>query len=737
MSISKYASLGKYVSPWLGVNSPGNCLPGPYRPFGMVRLGPDKRYPQPTHGYQKGSSIIRFTHTHLAGTGGPGRYGNIAVSPFTEEPRRTPMPPYIMPPLQRYIDAIPNDEKAELGLYGMTMRPWDVKVELTCTRHVGVHRYRYPKGKPAWLMLDAGAVIQTGAASTGHFQECELWDTQPASIGGYLEIVNQHELVGRSDLRGGWGHDKTYSIYFSVRSDKPFTESMLASVGGLVPEGQDIQVCGPECRALLRFNSGIELNLHVGISYVSVANARASIEREAAGRMFEDIRNEFVAEWEELLSYFKVDGGTAEQRSVFYSLLHRLHCMPTDLGVDEENHLWKSGIRQYTDCCCLWDSIRNANSFYHMFYPEISVDMMNSLLDIADHIGWLPDAYIAMHAAYMQSACAADILFSEAALKGLQGVDYGKALKYVRKNNEVAPKDVMVEGRYIDDYNKLGYLSTNVPKGSVSRHLEYTYHDWCIAQLAAILGDKQTSKKYLGNSKRIWNLWNSTKKSFIPRNPDGSWLKDFEPWQNVPEGWNNASCYEGSTIVWSMNVFQDFHGLIRRFGGPVKFIKVLDRIFDEGLFHIKETRMHIPHLYTYAGRPDLAAERVLENLATFNTSPNGLTDNEDMGCQSGYYLWQSMGLYPIYGQAIYMLSPPLFSSVEARLGNTGKTLKITASRKGRGKYIVGASIGGKKINRAWVTHAEILESGEIHFELADKPTRWGTKELPPNAMLPE
>jgi len=735
-NMSKQKSFSQYVSPWMGVNPPGHCLPGPYMPFGMVKLGPDRSFPHPTSGYQKKAPIVRFSHTHVAGTGGPGRYGNIAVSPFTGEPRRVTMPPYFTPPLQRYIDAVPDDEKAEVGYYAMTMRPWGVGVELTCTQHTGVHRYRYPKGKPAWLVVDAASVIQTGRAPSGHFQECEMWDTQPVSIGGYLEITSQNELVGRSDLRGGWGHDKCYSIYFSVRSDKPFVESTLASDGGLLPSGADVQVCGPGCRALLRFKSGTELNLHVGISFVSVANARASIDREIAGRSFEDIRNEGVNEWERWLSPFSLKGGSEEQRRVFYSLLYRLHCMPTDLGVDDENPLWKSGVRQFTDCCCLWDSIRNANSFFHLFYPELSVDMMNSFLDIADHTGWLPDAHIAMHSAYMQSACAADILFSEAALKGLEGVDYEKALRYVRKNNEVLPKDVFVEGRYIDDYNKLGYLSTNVPKGCVSRHLEYTYHDWCIAQLAVILGDKQTAEKYLGNSKRIWNLWSSAKKSFMPRNPDGSWLKGFEPWRNVPEGWNDASCYEGSTIVWSMNVFQDFHGLIRRFGGPVKFIKVLDRIFDEGLFHIKETRMHIPHLYTYAGRPDLAAERVLKNLETFNTSPDGLTDNEDMGCQSGYFLWQSMGLYPIYGQAIYMLSPPLFGSVETKLGNTGKTLKISATRKGRGKYIVGANLGGKAINRAWVTHSELLEAGEIHFKLADKPNDWGRKELPPNAMLP-
>ena len=205
---------------------------------------------------------------------------------------------------------------------------------------------------------------------------------------------------------------------------------------------------GSGIRCVLNYAGQREVNLRVGISFVSVANARAYVEREAGEKTFEQIRHEAEQEWERVLSAFAVSGGSEEQRRTFYSMLYRLFCMPTDLGTDEENPFWKSGVRQFTDFYCLWDSIRNANSFFHLFFPELSRDMLNSLLDIAEHTGWLPDAHLANQHGYMQSACACDILFPEAALKGITGIDYQKALCYLRKNNETPTPDVLVKGRY-------------------------------------------------------------------------------------------------------------------------------------------------------------------------------------------------------------------------------------------------------------------------------------------------
>ena len=720
------------VQPYMGTTEGGNCLIGPYCPLGIVRIGPDATHPiASNNGYQPGDPIEGFSHTHVSGTGGAGRYGNIRVTPFVGAPDQRYMPPFLALPVKRGVDRIPENEHAELGYYRTTLNPWKVECELTATHQTGVHRYTFPEGGEHNLLLDAGACISSGFDVAGHCAHQSPWDSNAISMGGWIQQLNNHEFIGRSDFRGGWGHCSGYSFYFYFWSQEPFGEVRVTSEGGIQPFGEGFEAQGRELRCILSYGETKTVNLRVGISFVSVANAREAVERESKCLSFEEVRTACVSKWDKLLSRFRISGGTEEQRRVFYTSLYHLYVMPSDLGIDRENPHWQSGVRQFTEFYCLWDSIRNANSFFHLFDPALSRDMMNALLDVAEHTGWLPDAYIAHRHAYMQSACACDILFSEAKRKGVEGVDYEKALTYTRKNAEVLPPDVLVKGRYLEDYHTLGYLSTRVPKGSVSRHLEYTYHDWCIARLAEALGDEETAKVFDGYSERVWNLWNEEVGMFFPRNADGSWLEGYDPWLQEPEAWNSLSCYEGTTAVWSLNVFQDFYGLMERMGGREAFCNFLDRIFRERLFHIKETRMHIPHLYTYAGRPDRAAEIVRENLAEFSTAKNGLPDNEDMGCQSGYFLWQSFGLYPIYGQTHYMLTPPLFDRFEAQL-DSGAPLVITAERKGTGKYIAACYLGEQAIDRAWLEHQELMDCRRLHFVLTDEPTDFGRENCPPN-----
>ncbi len=740
--IMKKEQLVDRVNSFMGVRGAAGCLIGPYRPMGMVRLGPDTSFPQPTSGYRPGGALLGFSHTHVAGTGGCSRYGNVRLMPFSGEARVLNMKPFLQVPNQRVCDTIPQDEKSDVGRYSATVMPWNVKAELTATRHCGIHRYCYLAGRPAGILLDAASFISTGLGMTGEVRPVEWWDSEASSVGGFLESVSDTEFVGRSDFQGGWGHHKPYSIYFYLKTDQPVERFQLACSGGLMAPGS-LFVTGSGCRATLDFGSEEqEINTQVGISFVSIANARSCVEQEVGEKSFTEIVTEAKAEWGTLLSRYQVGGGTEEHRRIFYSLLYRLFCMPTDLGVDEENPNWKSGRRQFTDIYCLWDSIRNANSFFHLFEPELSRDMMNALLDVADHTGWLPDAYIANQPAFMQSACAADILFSEAAQKNIEGVDYAKALKYTKKNAQEEPKDVMVAGRYLKDYHEYGYLSTDVPKACVSRHIEYTYHDHCIARLADKLGEAEVAEEFDGYASRIWNLWNPERKMFWPRRPDGRWLKEgedgFDPHNANPEGWNNSYSYEGSCLIWSLNALHDLPGLIRRMGGGEAFVEHLDRIFDEEIggvrqFCIKETRMHIPHLYSFAGRPDKAADRVRETIAQhYSNDDIGFLDNEDMGCQSACFLWNSMGLYPLYGTDLYTLVAPFFDRIECMPGGVGEKLVITAE--GEGIYVQAATLNGKPLDRAWIRHAEISGGAELHFVRGTVPSEWGFNEQPPSGI---
>jgi len=694
------------VDPLIAVNWPGNCLCGPYLPNSLVRLGPDTLPPVDTTGYQSGQPIMRFSHTHLSGTGGGGRYGNIGVTPF-------------IGPVRIGLDAYqPAAEMAAVGYYSVRLEPAGIHAELTSTPRAGVHRYHFPSGAAAGICIDAGAVVQVRGNKPGEWTG--------ASTGGFVEWISDREVVGRADCRGGWGHQFPYSVFFYAQFDQAAKQRLVANQTGIVP---GLATDGPNCRAVAGFETVPTVGLRVGISFVSLAKARAAVDREVGDRDFDAVRRAAEQVWEQALTVIKVTGGTADERKLFYTMLYRLLCMPTDLGVDDEFGLWQSGVRHFTDFC-LWDSVRNANSLLGLFNPELAVALLNCLLDVAAHTGWFPDAWIAGHSAMVQGGSSVDILLCEAALKGLPGIDYEKALRQMRKNNEVESPDPWYFGRHLKDYQDQGYVSTSV-KNCVSRHLEYAYQDWCIGALAAKLGQRDLAQTYFQNSRKVWNLWRADLKTFAPRQPDGNWVNPFDPTKCRKDSWNDPYFYEGTSWQWSFSVQQDFAGLVAHHGGAPAFLKHLDEFFDSGQHYSKETMLHVPYLYHYAGRPDRSADRVRDCLAKyFQPTRDGLRDNEDMGCQSAFYICSTMGLYPLMGQDLYWLTAPVFARTELQLGRAGKPLVIEAPR--AGKYIVAAKLNGQPLERAWLRHAEIAGGGVLEFELADQPGSWATRQLPPS-----
>lgn len=274
----------EYVDPFIGVDGENNCLCGPYLPNSIVRLGPDTLPPQLSHGYDSSRPIIRFSHTHVSGTGGGGRYGNVGFTPYTGLPR------FHIDPYTK------GEEHAEAGYYRVKLLPVAIRAELTSTMRTGIHRYTYPADEPAGLLIDGGAVIQVGGDEPGK--------TTGVSTGGYIEVLSQYELAGRSDLRGGWGHEFPYSVYFYIRFDQPIQNVLLKDAGGV---RSGFSVDGPHCQASLSFGACGTLTAKTGISYVSVGKARASVDREASAG-FDDLREAAGSIWEDKLSRVMVEG---------------------------------------------------------------------------------------------------------------------------------------------------------------------------------------------------------------------------------------------------------------------------------------------------------------------------------------------------------------------------------------------------------------------------------------------
>lgn len=695
------------VDPFIGVDGAGNTLCGPFLPFGLARPGPDTIPPQSTNGYRSALPLLRFSHTHVSGTGGGGRYGNVGVTPFSGPPR-----------LARAAFE-KRSERAAPGSYAVRLAPDNVHAEITCTARCGVHRYTFPRG-PANVLVDAAACLQRDFRGN---VEC---------LGARVEWENPRVVVGRGDFRGGWGHSFPYSVFFYAEFDREPAQRYAAGNSGLTlaPAAH-----GPQAAAIAHFPDGGEIGLRVGVSFVSIANARAAVARECGERGFDELRAAAAAVWESYLRRIRVDGGSREERTLFYTFLTRLVCMPGDLGVDDENPLWRSGVRQYNDFYCLWDSVRNANALLTLIDPEREVSLLNALLDIADHIGWLPDAWIAFHSAQVQGGSSADILFCEARLKGLTGLDYNRALDHMLRNSRVEPADPARFGRYLTHYRDRGWVPDGVPQ-CVSRHLEYSYQDWCAARLAAMLGRAADATEAMLGARKVWNLWRDDLKAFAPRRADGTWVEPFDPTQCRADSWNDPYFYEGPSIGWSFNVQHDFAGLVRRHGGPAAFARAIDR-FLERLSPCKEVFMHIPWLYHYAGRPDRSAARVWEILhREYAARRNGLPDNEDMGCHSAFYICGALGLYPIMGQDLYLLSAPFFRAAQVSLGDGGPRLVIetTGAPPGGPRFLRGAELNGRRLDRAWLRHGEIAQGATLRLELSERPTAFGRRRLPPSPM---
>ncbi len=684
-----------YFSPFFGIDGGGNCLCGPYLPFGIARPGPDTTIPHPPNGYRSGDRIIRFSQNHVSGTGGGGRYGNLGLTPYIC--RKDCKSGYL-----------PENEEAKAGYYSVEFPECGIKTELTCTSRTAIHRYHFSNGAEHGVLLDAGSIIMTGMDN----------DKPPCSIGGVIEIVSDNEIVGRADCKGGWGHNYPYSIYFSMQCNQPIREYELKS------ESQDIAedncACGQNIKVWLEYGNVDSVEIRIGISYVSIANAKQSIERETASKTFEQLVSEAKDIWKNQLKKITVEEGTEEDKKLFYSAFARLLCMPGDLGVDDENPWWHSNHRQFTDFYCLWDSVRNANSLLMLIEPQLSTDMMNSLLDIADHTGWITDAWIAGHSAQIQGGCSADVLFTEFAGKDIPDINYSAALKQMVKTRCQQPSNPRLFGRYLEHYRNLGYVSTETPQ-CTSRHIEYAWQDHCAAELAKIMDNMELENDFRKDSEKIWNLWRDDLKCFAPKNSDGSWVEPFDPWKPTrPDYWYDPYFYEGTAAEWSLCALHVIDKIIEKHGGKAAFERYLDYFFEH-IFIWKEIILHTPYLYHLVDRPDKTADTVNRMLRMkYHAGRDGLSDNDDMGANSAFIMCSMLGIYPMAGQTRYMLSTPYFRFIRFELGE-GKILTITTDHSNTTHpYVKSIHFNGIRQEKPWMDHKQLMTGGELRFSLSSE-----------------
>lgn len=713
-----------WVDPFIGVEI-GNTLPGAMLPFGMVRLSPDVAPPNHTTGYRSDRPIRGFSHNHLNGTGGGARYGNVLVIPETG-------------PFDLFPEPERQNEYARPGYYSVLLKEHgnEIRCELTSTERVGFHRYTFsePAGQltadellrgyssgtkiHGRILIDASAIINMVEAEPTH------------NVKSGVNIVSDREIEGYGRFRGGWGGENPYTIYFAARFDRPFdacgTWKGSDSSNNLQQEGANV---GSWSEFVLPQRG--EVGLQIAISYISTEQAWRNME-QTAEKEFNDVRNAADSIWNSSLGLIQVEGGTPELKTVFYSALYHTMLMPTDLGTDE-NPGWSSEQRHFWDFYTLWDTYRTVMPLYTLIMPERQRDIIRCLLDIYDHRGWLPDAWTAGDYAYEQGGSNSDVVIADAVVKRLGGFSVPHAYEAIKHNADIISDNPYKYGRDLYEYEKYGYLSDNIKNGS-SKSLEYAYEDFCVAQVANALGFEKDREMYSERSGNWINLFDSETHFFWAKDTRGDWMPGFSPTFRRPDYWNGPYFYEGTPWNYATYVPHDMQRLIGLHGGPENFKEFLDELFDGEYYEIgNEPGFLTPYLYHYAGRPDCSTERVRTLLDEFRTGRRGLPGQDDSGAMSAWFIFGSLGIFPVAGQDVYMIGSPLFTKSSIQLEN-GRFFTIKApNTSSKNKYVCEATLNGEKWNRCWFTHADIAKGGELVLEMGSEPSDWG-RDCPPPSL---
>lgn len=697
-----------YVDPFIGSLGDGNVFVGTCLPHGFVKLGPDTRFNSGASGYKKYKDIEGFSHLHISGMGGP-LYGNIQLLPTTGD----------VLPFEHYSSL--HNEFAKPGYYKVRLTKYNTVAELTSTAHCGFHRYTFPKCNFSHILVDVGATL---------YGINQSWNSsQP--IGGEIHVDSVNRQVwGYNRYKGGRSTCKPWTVYFFAEFDTRFDS--FGTWNDSLKCHRQSYMQGNEIGAYLRFNtkSNQQIKVKVGISMISVDKAKTSLKNEIPDWNFERIRELAEIEWTKELEKIELQGGSEEENRIFYTALYHSLLSPSDWT--GENNVFDYKRPYYEDFLCIWDIYRTVCPLLALISTDKYVDMLNSLLDVYRHDGWLADAHSSLQREFTQVGSNSDVLFADAFVKKINGIDYELAYEAIKKNatdTSFLKQNIAYAGRPgLSDYIKYKYIPTDVgQKITVSRTLEYIYDDFCIYQLALKYGTEDDVALFKDRCLWYRNLWDKNLKLMRGRKINGNWSSPFYP-SKVETGIN---FYEGHAYTWSYSVPHDVKGLIKLFGSEKQFSDSLAYVMSNHYEAYNEPGMLQAYLFVWAGRPDLTQKYIRKAISdNFSDKYDGLPGNDDSGTTSAWYLWSRMGIFPVAGQNLYIIGSPSNKEIIIHL-ESGNILKISAyNASEKNIYIQSAKFNGREYNKAFFTHDDIVNGAHFEFIMGDKPSNWGATQIP-------
>ncbi|MEB1527619.1 GH92 family glycosyl hydrolase [Xanthomonas sp. WHRI 7945] len=735
------------VDPFIGTGGEGHTYPGATVPFGMVQLSPDTRI-QPrkeAYGWAAGyryddRSLFGFSHTHFSGTG-HSDLGDVLLMPISGAVRLERGDPD--KPGSGYSSRFRHDdERAEPGYYAVTLDDYKVRAELTASARAGVHRYTFPKGQPAHVLLD----LRTS-----------MYDYPGKISWSRLRLRADGTVTGFRETRG-WAPGR--QLYFAMRFSQPLrghafhnTEQDVAYKGFPPPGDNDpaqrAQIEGRQLVGSFDFgDAGREpLLVKVSISPVSEDSAIANLEAEVPGWDFDGVRQAARAQWAQALGAVEVDA-PPQQRTQFYTALYHSLLGPTLFmdsdgryrGPDNAVHQ-AQGYTNYSTFS-LWDTYRALHPLLTLVQPpQRTNDIVNSLLAHRQHspYGVLPVWSFQGLETWCMIGYHAVPVIADAYMKGIRGYDTDAALEAMVASADYGPYDGIAQ------YRELGYVPIDEEGEAASKTLEYAFDDWTIARMAQAMGRTEVAsafEKRAGN----WRHAFDAKTGFMrARKRDGSFREPFDP---------SASGYgsdytEGNAWQYSWYVPQDVAGLARAHGGEDKLLARLDQVFEAkvdpkvfehmeditGLIgwyaHGNEPSHHVAYLYAYAGQPWRTQARLQQIMRSqYAARPDGLAGNDDLGQMSAWYVFTALGFYPVAPASNqYIIGRPFLPHATLALPNGKRFSVVAEGLDDAHPYIGSVTLNGRPLDRAFLRHEEIMAGGELRFTLQAEPnTAWAAGE---------
>lgn len=723
-----------YVNPFIGTTNYGTTNPGAVCPQGMMSVVPfnvmgavegnrDKDSRWWSTPYEHNNVFFTgYAHVNLSGVGCP-ELGSLLLMPTTGE---------LEVDYMKYGSHY-TDEQASPGYYSNILTKYGIKTEVTATPRTGRARFTFPEGKGNILLnLGEGLTNESGAT---------------------VRFVNDREIEG-SKLLGTFCYNpqSVFPIYFVMRIDKqPGDRGYWKKMRPMTVEAQWDSTAGTRkiYTSYLKEMSGDDIGtwftfdtrecetieVSIGVSFVSIENARENLEAEQAGRTFDDLRQTARTAWRNDLSRILVEGGTDDQRTVLYTALYHFLIHPNILNdingeypAMESNEILTTQGRRYT-VFSLWDTYRNVHQLMTLLFPDRQLDMVRTMIDMYREHGWLPKWELYGRETLTMEGDPAIPVIVDTWMKGLRDFDLETAYEAMRKSATASGAENLMRPD-ADDYFNLGYVPLREQyDNSVSHALEYYIADFSLSRLAAALGKKEDAKLFYERSLGYRHYFCPEYGTLRPKLPDGTFYAPFNPEQ----GANFEPCpgfHEGSAWNYTFYVPHDIPGLTRLMGGRKAFIDKLQHVFDAGLYDpANEPDIAYPYLFSYFKGEEWRTQKLVKELLAkyFKAAPDGIPGNDDTGTMSAWAIFSMLGFYPdCPGLPEYTLTAPTFDKVTIQLDTRyypQKELVITTVRPtSDANYIKGIKVGGKAYKGFRISHDQWVNAGQVEFILQERPS---------------